>query len=494
MQLRPDPAISPSHIAAGKRALVRDAAWASLCGSLYGGVVLVAFAVALGAGPFTLGVLAAVPLISQASQLFGIALVERVRQRRKIVIVSVMIARTFILVLAFLPFVPYGGLHIPLLVTAQVAISALGSISGCALNSWLHQFLPAEGLGAFFAKRLFWATTIACVGTLVAGQVIDHLPVSNRLYAYAPVFAASALAGFISARYLVTVPEPQMKDAGPPATVFAKLRAPLADPNFRSLLVFMGSWHFAANVAAPFLTVYLLRQLGYSLGTVTTLWVTSQVANALTLYLWGKLSDRFTNKAVLAVALPAYFACMLGLVFTPDPQKHDWTLPLLYLVHLAMGAAAGGIGLATGNIGLKLAPQGQGTAYLAAISLVASIAGGVAPMLAGALAEWFQATELSVIVRWVSPNRREDVALAQFAHWEFLFAISSLLGLYVLHALSRVREGHEVSERLVIQQFALEAVRTVNSLSSISGIVSGIFAFGRLAERRLRPRPSTAPP
>jgi hypothetical protein len=35
----------------GKRALVGDAAWATLAGALYGGVVLVGFAVQLGAPP-----------------------------------------------------------------------------------------------------------------------------------------------------------------------------------------------------------------------------------------------------------------------------------------------------------------------------------------------------------------------------------------------------------------------------------------------------------
>ena len=40
----------------------------------------------------------------------------------------------------------------------------------------------------------------------------------------------------------------------------------------------------AANLAAPFLTVYLMRQRGYPLATVTALWVAGQMANALLLH------------------------------------------------------------------------------------------------------------------------------------------------------------------------------------------------------------------
>lgn len=179
---------------------------------------------------------------------------------------------------------------------------------------------------------------------------------------------------------------------------------------------------------------------------------------------------------------------MLGLVFTRVGEPYGLQLALLYGVHVVMGAAGGGIGLATGNLGLKLAPQGRGTAYLAAIGLVSALSGGVAPLAAGTLAQRLQESQLSLVVRWVSPSRTHEVSVLQFAHWEFLFALSALAGLYVMHALSRIREGHEISERRVIQEFGLEAVRTVNHLSPLGGLLGGLFPFQRLSERRRHAR------
>jgi hypothetical protein len=155
-----------------------------------------------------------------------------------------------------------------------------------------------------------------------------------------------------------------------------------------------------------------------------------------------------------------------------------------------MGAAGGGISLATGNLGLKLAPQGQGTSYLAAIGVVASVMGGIAAIAGGALAQWFQSAQISVVVHWAGGEHSGQVALLQFARWQFLFVISAALGLYVLHALSRIREGKEVSQRVVMQHFALEAVRSVNEISSVAGPLGNLFAFGRLIERRLYARRS----
>lgn len=497
--LQPDTApISDARLREGQQALVLDAAWASLSGALSGGVILVAFALALGARPVVVGLLAAIPFIAQAAQLPAIVLVEKLRQRRRIGVLTISAARVLVLALAAVPFLPAGTLSpLAAVVALQVGISVLVAVGSCAVNSWLHQLVPGQQLGAFFSRRLFAGTALACVGTLGAGLLVDHLPLDDKLHAYAVAFAAAALAGFVSSVYLARAPEPPMRNAGPPVPMAAKLRTPFRDPNFRRLLVFLGAWNLASNAAAPFLTVYLLKQLGYGLGTVTALWVTSQLANALTLYLWGRLSDRLSNKAILAVALPVYFICTLGLVFVDIGQSPTVKLALLLVLHVAMGAASGGIGLATGNLGLKLAPQGEGTTYLAAIGLVSAVAGGIAPMAAGSLAQALQMAELSVLVRWVSPVEHNELAVLAFAHWEFVFALSALLGLYVMHALSRIEEGREISERLVIQEFALETVRAFTQLSTIGGALGSFFSFERLNERRRLfgrsgPRPSSA--
>ena len=159
-------------------------------------------------------------------------------------------------------------------------------------------------------------------------------------------------------------------------------------------------------------------------------------------------------------------------------------MALLYLLHVLMGAAMGGIALATGNLGLKLAPQGQGTSYLAVAGVVTALAGGIAPLLAGGVAELLADRELSLLVRWVAPAGMREVVVVALEHWQFLFLLSALAGLYVLHALSRVQEDGEASERQVMQQFAIEALSTVGHLSSIGGAISGLFAFRRLSERR----------
>ncbi|MDB5890869.1 MAG: hypothetical protein JWP47_1700 [Polaromonas sp.] len=488
LNLRPVDAITDEELEAGKRILVWDAAWASLTGAWSGGVVLVAFALSLGAGPMTIGLLAAIPFLAQAAQLPTIYLVERIRKRKMIGVTALNVARATIVLLALLPFVVPAAWRIPLLILFQVAISLMGSVAACSINSWFHQMLPASGLGAFFGRRLLIASALACGGTLAAGLLVDHPPAGVANYAFAIVFIAAGMAGFASSACLARAPEPVMPFTGPAMPLRDMLREPLRDANFRHLVLMLGGWNLASNLAAPFFTVYLIQQLGFSLSTVTTLWVTSQLSNAAALYLWGRLSDRLSNKAILAVALPVYFLATIGLVFADVGRSADVQLLLLYLLHVFMGMASGGINLATGNLGLKLAPQGKGTSYLALIGLVSAVAGGVAPIAGGAIAEGLSDNQLSVLVRWMSSSTSQEMAVVAFAHWEFLFALSALMGLYVMHALSRINEGDEISERVVIQELGLEALRTVNHLSTIGGLLGSVFAFDRVTERRRQAR------
>lgn len=211
----------------------------------------------------------------------------------------------------------------------------------------------------------------------------------------------------------------------------------------------------------------------------------SQLANALTVRLWGQLSDRLSNKAVLATLAPFFLLCLAALPFTATPDRNAFTLPLLAIVHLAMGIAAGGTALATGNIGLKLAPRGQGTAYMAAITLTSALASGIAPILGGLLANWFAERDLSVVIQWTTPGTTMLFTPVRLHHWSFFFLLAALSGLYALHALTLVKEESTDGERILVQDLVLEARRTMRSLSSVAGLrAATAFPFGRLVRLR----------
>jgi MFS family permease len=155
------------------------------------------------------------------------------------------------------------------------------------------------------------------------------------------------------------------------------------------------------------------------------------------------------------------------------PEKHILTLPLLFLIHILAGISTAGVTLCSANIALKTAPPGKATSYLAANALVNGIAATLAPIMAGALADWFDSQELTLALRWRSTETgltRFEVPTLALRGLDFLFALSFLLGLYAIHRLIAVKEEGEVEEKIVVTELYSEVRRAVRHLSNVAGL------------------------
>jgi MFS family permease len=254
------------------------------------------------------------------------------------------------------------------------------------------------------------------------------------------------------------------------ASPFELILRPLRDVNFRNLIRFLGPWNFAVNLAAPFFVVYMFKRLGLGMSSIMGLTVLSQLMNFAFLRIWGKLSDRFSNKSVLAVSGPLFMLCILAWTFTTLPGWYTLTVPLLLGIHVLTGISTAGVTLASGNIGLKLAPRGEATSYLVASNIVNSLAAGFAPILGGRLADFFAKRELMWTVIWRGPGGEFTQPTLDLRQWDFVFFIAVAIGLYSLHRLALVKEVGEVKERIVIRELIAESWMRLRNLSTASGL------------------------
>lgn len=438
-----------------------------------GGAFLVAFALKLGASNFVIGLLAAIPALAQLIQIPSIYLVERIGNRRAIVVTASASDRTFWLLIALIPFLLSPGAGLILLLIATILHSSLSAVVNCSWNSWMRDLVPQDRLGSFFSRRMRAMTGLGIVLGLVGGVYVDYwkrLFPNNEVHAYSILFITGFLIGMLGVYFMSTIPEPPIERVEREASFFDLVTRPFKDVNFRELIVFLGSWNFAVNLAAPFFTVYMLKRLQLHMSLVMVLTVLSQIMNFVFMRLWGRFSDRFSNKSVLGVSGPLFIASILAFVFTTLPEKYFLTIPLLVLIHALMGISAAGVTLASGNIGLKLAPKGHATAYLAANSIVSSFAAGIAPVIGGRFADFFSNRQLSLALKWTSPGKELTFQTFHLQHWDFFFLFAFLFGLYSIHRLTRVREVGEVEEKIVVSELISEVRNEIRNLSTASGI------------------------
>ncbi len=481
--------LTEEQVERGLRQVLKDGLTSQAIVTLTSGAFLVAFALKLGASNLLIGLLAAIPALAQLIQLPSILLVQKVGNRRVIAAVSAALGRAFWLLIALIPFLFSMKAGLAMLSLAILLNAAFGAVTNASWNSWMRDLVPQERLGAFFSKRMSLATALAIVLSLVGAVYLDiwkrELP-NYELQGYSILFFLGFVAGMLGVYFIATIPEPRM---APMETGFFKLLTqPFRDANFRNLIRFLGPWNFAVNLAAPFFIVYMLKRLDMRMSSIIGLTVLSQVMNFAFLRVWGKLSDRFSNKSVLAVSGPLFMLCILAWTFTTLPGRYTLTVPLLIAIHIFMGISIAGVTLASGNIGLKLAPRGQATSYLVANSFVNSLAAGLGPILGGKFADFLAPHELSWTLRLKTAGGEFSLPTLDLQQLDFLFFFAFLIGLYSIHRLATVREVGEVEEKILVRELIAESRTMVRSLSTAGGIrqmvLFPIFIFKQLTKKR----------
>jgi MFS family permease len=355
----------------------------------------------------------------------------------------------------------------------------------------MRDFIPSDRLGRFFARRTLFATAVSAAATILAAVALEGARGSDALgdRVFGGLYILGFVCGLISTAALARVPEPRMEATNGAVPLRRLLWQPLRDKNFRSMLRYLASWQFAVNLATPFFTVYFVRELGFGLSFVLLLTVLSQFANIAVVRGWGRLSDRFANKSVLSAATPLFMLCIAGMIFADEFDDRTARAAYLIVLHIVMGAAGAGVGLASSNIVMKLSPAGSATSYMATNALVGALAAGVAPIVGGWVADFFARRRLELQLSWASPQGVEELFGVVVTHWEFFFLLSALIGLYTLHRLSAVQEAGSVERREVVQHIWSAARRSLRNISSVAGLrVAVAFPGGELIKSRERRR------
>lgn len=465
MHLGPSAQFDEAHRARATRILTGEVAFSTASDTMMGGVLLTAFALHLGASNALIGALAAVTFWAQLLQGPGVVLVERLRARKFLTVVTSLVSAVAPVLMGFLAFLPAGKPAQLGDVLAVAIYTGAGAIGGCAWNAWARDAVSDDSRGRFTGRRSALSSAVGIALGLLAAWLLDRVPegASARAMVFASLFSVAFVAQIASAWALAQAPEPPMppppKD---PPRLLPLLREPLRHPNYRRLIAFLASWQFAVNLAQPFFTVFYLQQLGFHMTFAMVLSLINQLATMLTLGAWGRLADRFNNKSVLNVSAPVFIACIAAMVVASQIESRTLAGAYLIALNLVMGAASAGVVLASGNIAQKLSPPGAAASFLALNALMSSSAAGLASLLGGLAADAVAKRALAVVLHWQGPHYVGVMELT-IDHWDFYFLNSALLGLYALHRLALVEEAGELDRRSMLAQiFGLHRTAAVH--------------------------------
>ena len=461
--------VTEENVETGIKMFALDGICSTAMTTLQGGVYLTAYALLIGATQKQIGLIASIGFISQFMQLAGLFILTKYSNRKLITAFIALTSRLLwipIIILTFSGFKQVNGFLLLLL-----AISLLGSMAGPAFNSMLRDLFPQNRMGYINSRRLIFSTGTGLILMLLGGYFIDswsnYFP-SKAVCGYGILFSTGLIFGIYGISAITRIP--QVKMGNIETSIIKLIIKPLKDKNFRMLLGFLASWNFAVNLSLPFFIVFLLERIHMSLFMITIYIVIGQIFNLLFFKTWGKLSDRFSNKTVLAVSGPLFVLSIAMWIFTTNPETHKYTYVLLALIYILNGISFAGVSVAVANIGMKLSPEGEAYGYLTLASIISAFFGAIAPIIGGIIADLLKNTLLEIPIIVTTGNISKHIDIITLKGLDFLFIISLILGLYAMHRLVIVKESGEKPKKNVIDGLTTSIIVPLRSISSFSGI------------------------
>ncbi|MDY7031466.1 MAG: MFS transporter [Thermodesulfobacteriota bacterium] len=364
---------------------IYDGIFAHMFATLTGGVFLTGFAIHLGMNEFLIGILGSIPFFVTIFQLPTSYFILKNFARKKIAYRAASFARLLwlpIVLLAFLP-VSHKSTQLLLIISLIFLSHAFISISYISWLSWISDLVPDEIRGRFFGTRNMICGIAGMIVMVVFGILLDRLKIHSPTgvsLGFFIIFIAAVSFGILSLRFLKHITEPSVHKSFTHISFQRLTLLPFEDSNFKRFLFFSLFWNFSVYFASPFFTLYFLRDLNFSYGFVATLGMISAFADLLGMRVWGRISDRVKNKAVIqfsswfAIALPLAWTCV---------QPDNIFIPIL--LHLIGGGFWAGINLCTNNLVLRISPHENRAFFFSVYNIMGGLGAAIGPVLAGLL-------------------------------------------------------------------------------------------------------------
>lgn len=253
----------------------------------------------LGATTPQIGLLSALPhLLGSLSLLFAVQAVGWVGSRQRFIVRTAALQAALLLPVAALPLLPLPG-RIGLLIGLMVCFRVLLNLIGPAWGSLMSDYLPAEKRGLYFGGRARIVGGAQLAAIALAGLALSATKPVAPAVGFAGILLAASLARFLSAWQLSRMADmPAHAVPGSDFTFLMFLRR-FRESNFVKFVFYTAGIVFATFIAAPFFSVYMLRDLGFDYLTYMAVHLAAVLTGLLAFPIWGRHADAVGNARVL---------------------------------------------------------------------------------------------------------------------------------------------------------------------------------------------------
>lgn len=269
----------------------------------FGESFFTAFAVFLKATNLQIGLIGSLPqALGAALQLFSNRLIHIFGSRKRLVC-ALALLQGLMYIPVMLTFY-FGKFSIFYLILFISLYFIFGSIINPAWSSWMGDLVDERKRGAYFGLRNKISGMVSFVSFVIAGFMLQRFSDSTitQYAGFAVLFVIAFISRIFSFVYLLKKYEPPYRVVKGAEFGFVEFLQKARFTNYGMFVIFYCCMNLAVYIAAPFFTVYMLKDLNFSYLTFTLISAIAIIAKYLTMPAWGKACDRFGTRKVLTLS------------------------------------------------------------------------------------------------------------------------------------------------------------------------------------------------
>ncbi|MCM8783267.1 MAG: MFS transporter [Candidatus Omnitrophica bacterium] len=347
------------------------------------------------------------------------------KSRKKIINIFVLLHALMFIPLVFIPYI-FKENTVFFLILFVALLNSLNAFAGPPWTSLISEYIPWQKRGKFFGKRNKLFQTIIISASFISGFILHFLK-QKPLKGFVIIFSLSFIFRMLSWFFLIRMYEPPFRNRPESYFSFLDFIRRIRESNFLKFVTFVSGLNFSVNIAAPFFSVFMLRDLKFNYLTYTILVTTVAMFSIILVDRWGRMADEVGNVRILKIT-SHFIACLPFLwIINQNPLY-------LFFIQALSGFAWSGFNLSATNFILDAVTPQKRTRCVAYFNVFNGIALCLGAFLGGFL------------VKYLPPLRGYKILL--------LFLVSSSLRWLVVLLLSRrIREVREVKKQPLLSYF-----------------------------------------
>lgn len=334
-----------------------DAAVINAAYILTSGIFLSGFVISLNGSDVVVALLNNSGTWASILSVFSFLILERIKKRKKLLIIINIIARMLISGIVFVPlFFSNQKLIITTVSIMVITSDILWGFYQLGWMIWYMEIAPEGKKNDYVYFRMFLLRIAFTITTLVMGYVLDYY---NKSYTgFLIVFVSGLILSIIDIVVLIFVEEPEYKVPERSRSKKAIFLEPFKSVEFRKFLIYIFIFYLFITISTSFTSIYLIRYLNFDYGFISTINVISYIVMIFGVRFWGKLQNKHGNIYVLKFS--AIFVIIDFLMYFFLTEK---TYFILFLSCLIGGTGNGGFNIAIMAYRFEIMPESAKSIY-----------------------------------------------------------------------------------------------------------------------------------